>query len=304
MRPILTVLLLLTGFVGTAAAQTNATYTARLDATWSAATHPDDFPPGPHFSPLVAVTHDGTVALWRLGETASPGIERMAETGATSTLTAEAAALGSSVNEVVVGPLIGVSPGTASLTITATEAMPTLSLVTMIAPSPDWFVGVSGLPLRDASGWLASVVVDLYVVDAGTDSGTTYTAPNLDTQPRQPIAQITGYPFAPGGSPRSVGTLTLTRTGVATGETPEDAVIALSGPSPARAHAEWTISSPPTSALQVDLYSVTGRRVARLYDGPTTGVTRVRVPDLATGSYVLRATSGRDAAARVLTIVR
>ena len=287
-----------------AGAQTDATYTVRLDATWSAATHPDDFPPSPHFSPLVAVTHEGAVALWRLGETASMGIERMAESGITSTLTSEAAALGAAVHEVVVGPDISISPGPATLTITASESHSTLSLVTMLAPSPDWFVGVSGLALRDAGGWLPSISVDLFTLDAGTDSGLTYTAPNLDTQPRQPIAQIDGYPFAPGGTTTRVGTLTLTRTGVANEPATSASALSLTGPAPARSGSTWTVAGPASDALRVTLYDLTGRRVATLFDGPLAASAAVRLPAVSTGVYVLHAASGRDATSRVLTVVR
>ena len=76
-----------------AAAQTTATYRVTFDATWSAVTHPEDFPPGPHFSSLVGATHDATAALWTPGALASEGIESMAETGATTLLAAEAEAL-------------------------------------------------------------------------------------------------------------------------------------------------------------------------------------------------------------------
>lgn len=46
----------------------------------------------------------------------------------------------------------------------------------MIYPSPDWFVGVSGLELCISEGcqWEEKKEVLLFPWDAGTDSGTTY----------------------------------------------------------------------------------------------------------------------------------
>ena len=44
-------------------------------------THPVDFPPGPHFSPLIGGTHSSGVAFWAPGALASDGIEAMAERG-------------------------------------------------------------------------------------------------------------------------------------------------------------------------------------------------------------------------------
>jgi len=48
-------------------------------ATWSAETHPQDFPSFPHFSPPIGGTHDASVHFRRGGEPASLGIKRMAE---------------------------------------------------------------------------------------------------------------------------------------------------------------------------------------------------------------------------------
>lgn len=50
-----------------------------------------------------------------------------------------------------------------------------VSFVSMMDPSPDWFVGVSGLELcLPNCTWIESKVLDLYPWDAGTDSGATY----------------------------------------------------------------------------------------------------------------------------------
>lgn len=51
-----------------------------------------------------------------------------------------------------------------------------VSFVSMIDPSPDWFVGVSGLELcLPNCTWIENKVMELYPWDAGTDSGATYT---------------------------------------------------------------------------------------------------------------------------------
>ena len=46
----------------------------------------------------------------------------------------------------------------------------------MIAPSPDWVVGVSGVSLRNAAddGWQPFLTVDLFPYDAGTEEGTKF----------------------------------------------------------------------------------------------------------------------------------
>lgn len=193
------------------AAATTATYRVVFGATWSAATHPTNFPGGAHFSPLVGAVHNAGVTFWARDGTATPGIESMAETGGTGTLTAEIQAeIPGNARAVVNGSGIR-SPGSTTIqAITLHEDFPLVTLVTMIAPSPDWFVGVSGLSLRDADGnWIEELEVVLYPYDAGTDSGPVYTSANDDTQPKEPIRNLRGEsPF----SDAPIGTFTFTRT--------------------------------------------------------------------------------------------
>lgn len=188
----------------------DAEYTIDFDATWSAATHPRDFPPNPHFSGLIGGTHDDMVRFWRPGGIATEGIRRMAESGSKSPLNTEveAAIAAGTAGEVISGGGIGRSPGRAMARFTVTPEFPLVTLVSMIAPSPDWFVGVTALDLRDGGEWARGVVVELLPWDAGTDSGVTFTSANQVTSPRQPIALITRFPL-PDGMP--LGTFTFRR---------------------------------------------------------------------------------------------
>ncbi len=122
-----------------------ARYRIVFNATWSATTHPTDFPPGAHFSPLVGAVHNEAATFWAPGEIASPGIEQMAETGGTGSLTGEIRAeMPNNAISIVTGQGIG-SPGTTTISeVVVTLEHPLITLVTMIAPSPDWFVGTSG----------------------------------------------------------------------------------------------------------------------------------------------------------------
>ncbi|MGI9407822.1 MAG: hypothetical protein ACR2O4_15715, partial [Hyphomicrobiaceae bacterium] len=60
-----------------------ATYELQVNITWSAATHPYEFPPNPHMSSLIGATHRGRYALFRDGDIASSGLELVAENGRT-----------------------------------------------------------------------------------------------------------------------------------------------------------------------------------------------------------------------------
>jgi hypothetical protein len=81
----------------------------------------------------------------------------------------------------------------------------------MVAPSPDWFVGVSGLSLIENGDWVAERMASLQPWDAGTDNGTTYASPNRDARPPRPIAPLDGHPVAFEGAVAPFGTFTFRR---------------------------------------------------------------------------------------------
>jgi hypothetical protein len=195
------------------ASEESAVYKLTFDAVWSSTTHPTSFPPGPHFSGLVGGTHNNSVAFWEVGSLASEGIEKMAELGSKTTLIDEvnAAITNGTAGEVIDGPGIVVSPGSAEVTFTVTQDFPLATVVTMIAPSPDWFVGVSGVSLFNGQVWEDELVVSLQPFDAGTDSGVNYTSSNMNTNPQEPIFEIMGFPFEVGGMVPPLGTFTFTR---------------------------------------------------------------------------------------------
>ncbi len=191
-----------------------ASYDVHFDAVWSEATHPDSFPPFPHFSGLLTASHNAELTLWAEGELASQGIELMAEGGNRSILTndVEAAIDAGTAFDLVLGGGVGVSPGAVTTNISLDRDHTLVSLTTMVAPSPDWFTGVSGLDLFVDGNWVDMLVVEARPYDSGTDSGVDYTSPNADTQPPQPIFEITGAPFHNGVEVPALGTLTFTRT--------------------------------------------------------------------------------------------
>ena len=77
--------------------------------------------------------------------------------------------------------------------IAVTPEYPLVSFINMIAPSPDWFVGVRDLNLCDTitGKWEDSVMRDLFPYDAGTDSGTNFESSDVNTNPPQDIHRLT-----------------------------------------------------------------------------------------------------------------
>lgn len=191
----------------------SAEYELVFEATWSADTHPMDFPPNPHFSPLIGASHGPEAMLWQVGELSSPGMKNMAETGGTSPIDTEIDALitaGTACATISSGG-VPVSPGSVKVAFTVNLDCPLVSVVTMAAPSPDWFTGVSGLSLLEDGAWVESKVVELSPYDAGTDSGPSYTSPNDPTASREAVYQIESGPLTVDGSVPPLGTFTFTR---------------------------------------------------------------------------------------------
>ena len=195
------------------AAPATARYRVTFQASWSAASHPVDFPSSAHFSPLVGGTHTAQVTFWREGALASTGIKDMAERGLTATLVQEinAGIAAGTAQHAFTGAAISTSPGAATADFEISQSHPLVTLVSMLAPSPDWFVGVAGLSLFEGGQWLAERRVELLPWDAGTDSGRTFTSPDLVTAPPAPISLITAAPLAPDGRPAPVGAFTFVR---------------------------------------------------------------------------------------------
>jgi len=200
-------------FASTGQAADSARYQIRFDGTWTAASHPLDYPSNAHFSGLIGATHGDAYRVFEDGGTATPGLEALSERGAHSPLDSEIEA---AVKDGRAGALFESSalfdfPGSIQASFTADAAHPYVSAVAMVAPSPDWFTGISNVSLRVDGKWIDEMSYTLYAWDAGTDSGTTYKASDDDTQPRQSVRMNASPHFAENGMLKSVGTVTFTR---------------------------------------------------------------------------------------------
>ena len=287
------------------AAQSAAEYRVTFESTWSQDTHPLDWPgASAHYSQLIAVVHASQGAIWSPGAVATPGVEQMAETGGTSLLVAEAEAMGGEVHSAAVGPAMSLSPGTVSMTVTVDEEHPRVSLLTMIAPSPDWFVGADGIDLLDTEGWTPGRSLTLFAWDAGTDSGTQYTSQNEDTQPREPIALSEAPPFVSAGP---LGTFTFELLLVIdSDDAPRSFTLGPVAPNPVRGDASLSVTMASAGAVQIQLLDPLGRTVAGREVALGAGAQRLSLPTrgLAAGSYVARIVTADGVATRRFVIAR
>ena len=176
-----------------AANPSTAVYDVVFQGTWTTAVTPGGVPSGAHFSRLIGGIHSDAVTFLQSGGPASAGVESMAEVGGWTGLQGEVQNAGSGALSVLAGNTDSISPTTSkTLTATLTTEHPRITLVTMVAPSPDWFVGVSGLPLLDQGRWLRAHEVHLYPWDAGTEDGSEFSLDNLATTPQGTIESIRG----------------------------------------------------------------------------------------------------------------
>lgn len=201
---------------GIPASGTQASYRLTFIASWSEATHPLNFPGNPHFSGLVGAVHNEQVRFWEPGQFASEGIEQMAETGGKSGLIDEVnqAISEGTATALLDGGGVGSSPGMVTLEFVVTRDYPQISVTSMLAPSPDWFVGLHNFSLLDDSGeFVDTASIELRLYDSNTDDGTRYVSPNAPTVSPGPIMLVTSdaldAPFI-NGQP-SVGTFIIQR---------------------------------------------------------------------------------------------
>ena len=269
------------------ARKSQATYSVRMDGNWTDAVTPAGVPDGAHFTTFVGGIHNDQVAFLEAGETASAGIEAMAEAGATATLIEEVNDAKPDVDRHITIPAPGIGSSSTQTDVVFTSDHPRLTLTSMIAPTPDWFVGVSGLSLLDSSGdWRDSVTVNLYPWDAGTEDGTGFSLTNDETDPQGVIASIRGRGQFTGAR---IARLVFTRTGTVQlapaapagfALAPADGAVTLGWTVPAAAgitgheyrqkaggdYGAWTaiLTSAPTEANE-DSFTVTGLDNGTLY---------------------------------------
>ena len=173
--------------------EATARYSVTFTARWNAADH-GEVPGGAHFTTLAGAAVNADADLWVPGELASRGLENLAELGQTSTFLAEIAAktqagdAGESVTSQGTG-----ATGTSVFEMTFSRDLPNFTFGSMIAPSPDWFVGLSEFPLLNAEGrWIEDTGdMGLPAWDAGTETGNQFSLSGSATNPQQRIRLLT-----------------------------------------------------------------------------------------------------------------
>ncbi|WP_460219463.1 spondin domain-containing protein [Psychroserpens sp. MEBiC05023] len=263
----LTLITILVAFQ-TSSAQSMASYTISFSSDWNSVTNDPvngnstvELPGNAHWSDLVGATHNNSVTLLEMGGLATTGVKNVAELGNNTAIMNEVQALinDNNADQFLQAGFEEFAPRTSAtlMEITVSEDYPLLSLLSMIAPSPDWMIAVNSINLRDGGAWVQSLSIPLFPYDAGTDSGTSYTSANQPTTNPEPISSLVNVaPF----NDKPIGTLTITFNQTLNIENPEPSELSIfSNPNRGKLNITTSSTNPLKEAL---VYDVLGKKVA------------------------------------------
>lgn len=141
---------------------------------------------------FIGMVHNQNAFLWEQGKLASIRVENVAETGSTARLINVIDPIFSRKNAGSVFSIFAPGPrGISSGNIYCNSNYSYVSFESMIAPSPDWFVGLNGINLLRHGQWVNDTTINLYVYDAGTEEGDVFGYANPATVPQQIIRLLT-----------------------------------------------------------------------------------------------------------------
>lgn len=164
----------------------SARYTLTVTGQWAAPAF--TVPAGAHFTTFIGMVHNGDGSLWKEDTKASYGTEVLAETGSGAPILAEIDSMVAAKKAYSL--LLFVAPsvtGSSKINFNCNTAFSRVSFASMLGPTPDWFIGASGLNLYRNNSWIADTTINLYVYDAGTEDGDVFGYNNPATSPQDNI---------------------------------------------------------------------------------------------------------------------
>ncbi len=169
-------------------------YRVTLVSNWNKEDHLK-VPGSAHFSRVTVVNHKSTYTLIPFQGKATVGLERLAELGKTGDIEREfkkEVEKGSIASYNIFAAMYLSKRTSMKFTISVTAEAPYFSMVSMIAPSPDWIIGVDALKLYDEkSGFLSGVERQaLYAISGGTEGKDTAGNFTISDNAPDPIGYI------------------------------------------------------------------------------------------------------------------
>ncbi|MEW4925215.1 spondin domain-containing protein [Algibacter sp. 2305UL17-15] len=278
--------------------QSVANYDISITTIWNSTDH-TSVPGGAHWSPLAGATHKNPNDILEFGATAplTNGIKNIAETGNTTNFENE---INSNANTGIYlqqgfSPSQGNNSSAALSGVSIAEDFPYITLVSMVAPSPDWFIAVNNLNLRSGNpsvnnGWKDTFTMDVFAYDAGTDSGTDYGSGNSVTSPREPITMISGPPI--NGNRMATITFTYNSSTLSTNSQNNIENIKIF-PNPVQD--KLAVSNLKNSNIEsLEIYSILGKLTKSILVNKGINNLEVNVSDLNSGMYLLKLVNEED----------
>jgi hypothetical protein len=280
-----------------AAAQSTANYTISVSTSWNANDHgsiaSNNLPNDPHWSALALVTHKNSNEFFQLGNLASQGVQSIAELGSTTIFQSEVnTAISTSNADQYLQS--GFSPrGAVSFAsinnITVSETHPLVTFLSMIAPSPDWFIAVNSESLRSGNssvnnGWKDSYSIDLFVYDAGTDDGTDYASANAESNPKVGVFMINNPPI--NGKKVATATFTFNAT-LSNPDFQSDSTFKII-PNPVTKGKISISNSRQTSIESIQIYSVLGQLVKSISFTRPSSKETIDITNFSKGIYLVQ----------------
>lgn len=276
-------------------AQSIAIYDISVTTIWNSTDH-TSVPGSAHWSNLIGATHSTVDEFVSLGTNATLGIKDVAERGDNTEITNEInAAISSGDADQLLqdgfSPFAGNNSMAGYMNITVSESFPLITLVSMVAPSPDWFIAVNSLSLRSGdpgvnNGWKDTFTMDVFAYDAGTDDGTDYTSGNSPNAP-VPVSMITGFPI--NGNKMATITFTFVSSALSTDEfTSLNDVKIYPNPSTSD---ELNILAKDYDNLDYSIVTILGQEVQK----GVVNSNQINVSRLSTGTYFLQLNDGISA---------
>ncbi len=155
-----------------------------------------------HFSPIVLTVHDQRHTLFSVGELTGRSLEEVAEHGNPTQINKDILIdqnLGKVLSFINTKDQFISTQSTQVIEFEVSLEHSMVSFVTMVAPSPDWIVGLDGFSLYDGTKFIDNTAsIDLYAYNAGTeegDFGGNFSLNNNPTQSPTPIQRLTGEGF-------------------------------------------------------------------------------------------------------------
>ena len=189
-----------------------AAYNMKIDLKWMT---PDFAVPAyAHVTLIYGMVHAKDTFLWKPGLMATEGLRNIAENGGFQNMSIEIDSIIARHKALfkffILPPAI---TGSAQTVLNVNSNYSFVSFASMIAPSPDWFMGIHDFNLLQDDHWITDTTLKIYVYDAGTKQGNAFDYNFPATVPRESIILIGPASVFANNNPAvtNIGTLRLTR---------------------------------------------------------------------------------------------